>query len=156
MTLYGDEPDERVFDIESDQKLISSRASLTSWILRSWFSGSPDSAIRKQLVNYLSLLPRLWKQWDPNTLCPPWYKAWYGRGDHRRKFEREVVKLHEVSMDGGIRIMNHHHKLISLLEVFFFGGGCGGLQTAIHRALRLGRDRTSLAGVPTWESPSIM
>ncbi|CAK9018700.1 unnamed protein product [Durusdinium trenchii] len=33
-----------------------------------------SSAIRRQLVNYVELLPRLWDQWDPNTLCPPWYE----------------------------------------------------------------------------------
>lgn len=37
--------------------------------------GDPTSPIRSQLVNYALLLPKLWNQTDPNTLCPPWYKA---------------------------------------------------------------------------------
>lgn len=33
-----------------------------------------SSAIRNQFVSYTQLLPRLWNQSDPNTLCPPWYE----------------------------------------------------------------------------------
>eukprot|EP00435_Cladocopium_sp_Y103_P068341 s1049_g31.t1 len=32
------------------------------------------SAIRNQFMSYTLLLPQLWNQSDPNTLCPPWYK----------------------------------------------------------------------------------
>jgi len=32
------------------------------------------SAIRNQFMSYTLLLPNLWNQSDPNTLCPPWYK----------------------------------------------------------------------------------
>ena len=48
-----------------------------------WHRGNQSSAIRRQLVNYVELLPRLWDQWDPNTLCPPWYEDRWERGWRR-------------------------------------------------------------------------
>ena len=36
--------------------------------------GDVGSPIRQQLVRYAELLPKLWNQADPNTMCPPWYK----------------------------------------------------------------------------------